>query len=93
MQRFQNERAMKAFFSGWQRSFASVPELHHAAVAGRNFEVSDKTGIRFTLADQPGILKKALEKFSMNKISLTHIESRPTVDDRSQRAFDFYVDF
>ena len=59
------------------RPFAYDPKSEMDS-AEKNFEVSDKTGIVFTLSDQPGVLNKALETLSLHKINLTRIESRPS---------------
>ena len=74
------------------RPFAYDPKSEVAS-AEKDFEVKDKTGIVFTLSDQPGVLNKALETLSLHKINLTRIESRPSKHYRMQKAFDFYIDF
>ena len=74
------------------RPFAYDPksESHDSE---KSFEVIDKTGIVFTLSDQPGVLNKALDTLTQHKINLTRIESRPSKHYRMQKAFDFYIDF
>ena len=51
----------------------------------------DKTSIIFSIKHVPGALYSVLEKFHMNKINLTKIESRPTK--ATPWEYNFYVDF
>jgi prephenate dehydratase len=52
---------------------------------------SDKTTIIFSIKHIPGSLYSILEKFNVNKINLTKIESRPTKS--TPWEYNFYVDF
>ncbi len=51
----------------------------------------DKTSIIFSIKHTPGALYSVLEKFHINKINLTKIESRPTKT--TPWEYNFYVDF
>lgn len=51
----------------------------------------DKTSIIFAVKHIPGALYNILEKFNVNKINLTKIESRPTKN--TPWEYNFYVDF
>jgi prephenate dehydratase len=51
----------------------------------------DKTSIIFSIKHVPGALYSILEKFNLNKINLTKIESRPTKS--TPWEYNFYVDF
>ncbi len=51
----------------------------------------DKTSIIFSIKHVPGALYSILEKFHVNKINLTKIESRPTR--ATPWEYNFYVDF
>lgn len=51
----------------------------------------DKTSIIFSIKHTPGALYNVLEKFNLNKINLTKIESRPTKT--TPWEYNFYVDF
>ena len=53
--------------------------------------VKDKTSIIFSIKHVPGALYSILEKFNLNKINLTKIESRPTKS--TPWEYNFYVDF
>lgn len=85
------------------RSFCQAQPIHtdHKAstespttLRGQKFfEVVDKTGIVVTLADQKGILNKALSVFDKNGIDLTHIHSKPSNYVRKERAFDMFISF
>jgi prephenate dehydratase len=51
----------------------------------------DKTSIIFSIKHVPGALYNILEKFNVNRINLTKIESRPTKN--TPWEYNFYVDF
>lgn len=53
--------------------------------------LKDKTSIIFAIKHIPGALYNILEKFNVNKINLTKIESRPTKN--TPWEYNFYVDF
>ena len=60
----------------------------------RSYKVSshDKTSIAFTLADEPGILFKALAHFADEKINLKKIESRPMKKELGKYMFFIDID-
>ena len=47
---------------------------HHGSMDEKTYwEVEDRTSVALTLNDQPGILQKALNVFTVNGINLTRI--------------------
>lgn len=57
------------------------------------WEIEDRTSILFSLADQPGILQKALNIFTNHGINLTRIQSRPTKLIEKNKIIEFFADF
>lgn len=51
----------------------------------------DKTSLIFQLRNRPGALLSALEPFRRHSINLTHIDSRPTKDERWE--YLFFIEF
>lgn len=57
------------------------------------WEVQDRTSLLITLPESPGVLNKALNILTSNKVNMTRIQSKPTkffFD--NWREFDFYID-
>lgn len=50
-----------------------------------------KTSLVFTMRDEPGVLRRALDLFTKHDVNLTHIESRPSKG--LDNNYDFMVDF
>lgn len=57
------------------------------------WEMNDRMAILLTLEDKPGILNRALNIMTENKINLTAINSRPPKLINKQRTMNFNIDF
>lgn len=65
-------------------STEALPEL---------WEVSDRTSLQFTLSEAHGVLNKAINILTSNKINMTRIQSRPSkFVVNNWRQVDFFID-
>jgi phenylalanine-4-hydroxylase len=77
---------------------ALFPRYLSASAATPTSSSTDQNqlSVVFSIADQPGLLLKALEPFSRSGINLTRIESRPSKPRRQvngvKPTFDFFID-
>lgn len=72
----------------------SVPNFHGGAIIPDSTTASPNTdtriGLMCEIEDTPGALSKILQAFSTFNVNLTHIESRPSLEDN---IFKMYIDF
>ena len=58
------------------------------------WEVANRTSLLFTLSEAHGVLNKALNILTSNRINLTRIASRPSkIVKDNWRQVDFFIDF
>jgi phenylalanine-4-hydroxylase len=76
---------------------ASKPDLSHSIIENnklhRLWEVENRTSLQFTLSESHGVLNKALNILTSNKINLTRINSKPSkIVENNWRTVDFFID-
>lgn len=83
------------FFS--EAASVQKPDIAHSIIESTErsklWEIQNRTSIQFTLSESHGVLNKALNILTSNRINLTRIQSKPSkfVED-NWRTVDFFVD-
>ena len=73
------------------------PDLTHAIIDKENtsrlWEIQNRTSLQFTVSESHGVLNKAINILTTNKINMTRINSKPSkVFDNNWRTVDFFID-
>lgn len=59
----------------------------------QHWETQNRTSLQFTLTESPGVLNKALNILTSNKVNMTRIQSKPSKFFESEwREVDFFID-
>jgi phenylalanine-4-hydroxylase len=73
------------------------PDIKHSVIGNQNvsklWEIQNRTSLQFTLSESHGVLNKALNILTSNKINLTRINSKPSkIVENNWRTVDFFID-